>query len=555
MRIFCAIFIWIFLLIPSLAQVIPPQEEAGRAAQRFEPSITPQAQPPEDFIRLESTTPPPQANQVQLNISSVRLNGSTIYGGEVVQTIIGDTVVQTNLSVVFAAAEKLTKRYRDDGYVLSRVIVPPQELDPKGADIRLEAIEGFIDQVEWPAEIGGFRDLFSGFTKKIKASRPLNIRILERYLLLASDLPGLNFSSTLRRSNTNQRASTLVIEFTDQEHVDAAAQIDNRGTDGRGPLQYTLFGSIHNTLKQHETLQLTYAAAFEFEELQFFGGTYSQVLTSEGLSASISGNFDRGEPGTAALSAIAFESRSFSVVGELSYPLIRRRERNLTLAGSLFARNLTNEALAATLSEDQVRGFRIRAEFDQFDRFNGVTQVIGTFSQGVDGLGSTSNDNPLATRAAGRVDFTKLELGISRFQSLPHDFSLVARANGQFAFTPLLSSEECTFGGSAFGRAFEPSVLAGDTCIQLSTELRYDLSIPNSPLSQTQLYSFVDYASVFSRSPALGTPATSEAGSAGFGVRLGYKDFITGTFEGARQVSGSIDDDGWEFFFNLSARY
>jgi len=55
----------------------------------------------------------------------------------------------------------------------------------------------------WPAEkLARYRDFFSDYTARIVADRPANIRTLERYLLLANDLPGLKFSTSLKPSPT-----------------------------------------------------------------------------------------------------------------------------------------------------------------------------------------------------------------------------------------------------------------------------------------------------------------------------------------------------------------
>ena len=114
----------------------------------------------------------------------------------------------------------------------------------------------------------------------------------------------------------------------------------------------------------------------------------------------------------------------------------------------------------------------------------GLLNLPATLSQGIEGLGSTKNSNSLASRSAGRVDFTKFEGSVARYQSLPKGFSLVARVDGQYAFTPLLSAEEFTYGGSNYGRAFDSSVLAGDHGIKLSAELRHDPQIPKQSVFQ-----------------------------------------------------------------------
>ncbi len=121
------------------------------------------------------------------------------------------------LEVVYDIAKRITAKYGADGYVLSRAIVPPQELTPGGATIRIQVIEGYVSKVEWPREkLARYRDFFSDYTAKIVADRPTNIRTLERYLLLANDLPGLKFTTTLQPSKTEQGAAVLVVEVTEK---------------------------------------------------------------------------------------------------------------------------------------------------------------------------------------------------------------------------------------------------------------------------------------------------------------------------------------------------
>ena len=61
-----------------------------------------------------------------------------------------------------------------------------------------------------------YRDFFTDYARKITADRPTNIRTLERYLLLANDLPGLKFTTTLKASPTSPGASTLIVEVIEK---------------------------------------------------------------------------------------------------------------------------------------------------------------------------------------------------------------------------------------------------------------------------------------------------------------------------------------------------
>ena len=538
----------------ALAQSIPSSEEAGRAEERFAQPIAPRSQAAAPRFLLRSTEAPAQAKQMRLMVREITVEGSSIYTRADLSALTGMAIGSVSLQEIYDLAAKLTAKYSDDGYALSRVIVPPQSLDPEGASIRLQAIEGYIDQVKWPAGTEQYRDLFSSYEAKITAERPIRIKTIERYLLLAGDLPGLDFKSTLEPSEKRAGAATLVVDMS-EKRFDASATVDNRGTEGRGPYQYTLSGTANNVLKQHEALQVTYAGAFQTEELQYVSGNFRQVLNSEGLTFNFSGSYNTGEPGTEHLQAIQFETKSIAFQAGLSFPVIRTRERNLTVSALAFAKTALSNGLGDRINEDRFRGFRVGVNFDWYDKFKGVTQFTGTFSQGIEGLGSTKNDNAKASRATGRVDFTKIEGGIARYQSLPKGFSVVAKATGQHAFTPLLSSEECTYGGGSYGRAFDPAVLGGDHCVKLSAELRFDPQIEGNPFSQTQLYSFIDYGSVWRRKPASGVSKQNKASSAGAGIRLGIKDKIAANLEASRRLNGTVGENDWQGYFSISAKY
>jgi len=58
--------------------------------------------------------------------------------------------------------------------VLSRAIVPPQEFNPKGATVRIQVIEGWVNKVEWPKKLSRYRDFFSDYATRITTERPAN---------------------------------------------------------------------------------------------------------------------------------------------------------------------------------------------------------------------------------------------------------------------------------------------------------------------------------------------------------------------------------------------
>ena len=278
-----------------------------------------------------------------------------------------------SLQSIYDLARRITAKYGNDGYVLSRAIVPPQALNPKGAVVRIQVVEGYIDKVEWPPQLSHYRDFFSYYAyyaAKITAQRPANIRTIERYLLLAGDLPGLKFSSSLRPSATPD-ASVLVVQVA-EKHIAALAQLDNRGTPGQGPLEYLTSVTLSNLLHQDEALTLTYAGAIPFNELNYAALNYRQVLTGEGLAWFADGSYTWGSPDTAALDALQYRTFGPYADAGLSYPLLRSRERNLTISGLFFAWDTQSDVFSSTFTDDRLRGFRARVDGDFADPLQGI---------------------------------------------------------------------------------------------------------------------------------------------------------------------------------------
>jgi hemolysin activation/secretion protein len=241
--------------------------------------------------------------------------------------------------------------------------------------------------------------------------------------------------------------------------------------------------------------------------------------------------------------------------------VVRSRERNLTVSGLAFLSDnqgiILDDPRSPPSTFDRLRGYRLKVDADIADPLRGINQFNVTFSQGIEGLGSTENGQPLASRANGRVDFAKIEGTYSRLQPLFAGFSAFGAVYGQYGFTPLLSPEQCGYGGRFFGRAFDPSQFVGDNCILALAELRYDLPIASNFLSLMQLYGFVDYGNLGNHQPEPLTPGNIQAASVGGGVRFGWPSSITADLSVAHAIEGGVFDtahDDTRFFFIVTAR-
>src|SRR5437588_9927387 len=569
----CVSFAAVAPTVPSGAQLGPPSDQPGRERERFERLPAPLAQPGGPAISVPGIEAPPGAAETKLVIRQIRVLGATVYTAAQLTELYADLLGKTvTLQAVYDLAQRITAKYGGDGYVLSRAIVPVQRLDPNGAVVRIRVVEGYIERVEWPPELSTYRNFFSYYAGRITAERPVNIRTIERYLLLAGDLPGLKFKNSIKPHPSKAGAAILVVEVT-HKPGDFFARVDNRGTPARGPLEFLTSTTVNNLLHSYDAFTLTAAGAFKTRELQYYAANYRQGLTGEGLTYFATASYGFGHPGTEELEILNYRTRSFYAETGLSYPVIRARERNLNVSGLWFWSNdrgiFFDLADEPPSTHDRMRGMLVRVEADSADQVGGINQLYFVFSQGVRGLGATQNGQELASRINGRVDFSKMELTLSRLQPLPLPaFSALIAAYGQYAMTPLLVSEMCGYGGRPLRRGFDPSHVPSDSCLEALFELRYDVPIQLPALTQTQLYGFFDHGWLHNLAPVPGTFTSVDAASFGGGLRLGWLNAVTADLTvtqvaqgqgllGTTALPGALSAGprrNTRFFFILSAR-
>src|SRR4051812_2019917 len=165
----CRLFAVLALLclpVSAVAQVIPPDAQPGRERERFVDPQAPRARPGGETISLPSTVAPAGAESITLTISRVVVTGSTVYSDAELAVLYADMVGgEVTLAAVYDLARRITAKYGAAGYVLSRAVVPPQNFGRHGAVIRIQVVEGYIDQVIWPTEkLTRYRDFFTDYT-------------------------------------------------------------------------------------------------------------------------------------------------------------------------------------------------------------------------------------------------------------------------------------------------------------------------------------------------------------------------------------------------------
>jgi hemolysin activation/secretion protein len=447
--------------IRALAQTVPPlppETDPSRIQQQLQlPVSLPPQQQKITVPRPKESTPPPGAEQQKFRLNSLQVEGSTVYSPERLQKLEAEFLGRDiSLSDLYQIANRITQLYRQDGYVLSQAVVPEQTIERGKA--WLQVIEGFVERVDFTGAPQEQLNLLKRFGDKIVGLRPLSMRSLERYLLLTNDLAGIETQGVLSPgSSVGAAILTVDVKYNPTKNLE-----ENGQNSSSSPLQTQNTQLLNSSMGEGE--QITFSEAKNStasSELAYTGLGVSMPIGNEGLRVSFNSSYTNVRPGKD-LSQFDINGDTYSTSLGVAYPLIRSRASNLSLSGTFdwSDRSVTTSftGTTETLNEDRLRVLRLGLNFDRTDA-KGAWAGSAEVSQGIGGLGATTEGTaakPLS-RSSGSAAFTKLNLYLTRQQSLPAGLTLQLAGTAQMATNSLLASEQFGLGGDEFGRAFDSS--------------------------------------------------------------------------------------------------
>ena len=518
--------------------------EPGQIQKRIRPPEAPRG--PDQEITLPKPAPRPAVEEParKFVLVGVEIAGSTVYQPVALSFAYENLLSrEISLSDVEKILDRITQKYRGDGYILSRAIAPPQSIEV--GILRIQVIEGFVERVEYTGAKPGGERLLRGFADRIKAARPLSLAALERYLLLMADAPGLRVTPALKALDEARGAYLLQIGLR-HDPVDGFVNLDNRGTTPVGPLQAFAGVNLNSALGMLERTRLVaFTVPNAPEELRYGQIYHEQILNSEGTRAWFAVSRSTVDTG---------DSFGTRVTLGVSHPVIRSRETNLSVRLRFDALDSDKNEHAAAF-DDRLRVVRLGGRLGFKDGIGGTSSINAEISKGLDVLHATDRNATLTSRTNGRADFVKLKLDVVRRQKLVENLSLQLTASGQKSPHTLLSSEEFSVGGRRFGRAYDPSEISGNEGAAGALELRFDSPYKPAPMRRIQIYGYYDFGAVW----GAGFTRNSMA-SAGGGLRLGLPFDVNANVEFAWPLTRAITPDESDqrsprVFFNILAKF
>ena len=540
------------------AQAVPSSVAPGAIERGLQPA-------PPELKAGQIIVPPPHDSAAPDNAANIHfvLKGVTIAGATALPAdklattydhLIGQSI---SLADLYQAANAITALYAKAGYAISFGVVPAQTIRPDG-QVTIAVVEGYVAEIHVNGAPPRIARVIRGYGVKIMASRPLKTAALERFLLLANELPGAAVKSVFNRIEDGARGATQIDLNVSFKPVQASAEVDNRGSRALGPWRAIADVTLDSPLGLGDGLTLRGLQTLGRNTLRYDAASWSVPIDRDGTTLDLTVSNSASKPGTPQLSALAFGGTGWIGSAELEHVLLRSPTDRLAISVTGTAKWLDTTILSGPNSRDRI--YTLDTAVSYASRVgSGETSFVLRLTKGLGLFDATTSTSLLRSRVSGSGRYVDVQFSVARLQDLGGDFQLNLAAYGQLASGGLLASEQCGYGGAVFGRAFDDYEIAGDHCLMGSAELRYSPAWGRGDGMTTQIYTFSDTGIVWqATTPLPGEVRASTGSSVGLGLRSRLPSNISGSVEVDQPLGRVVAQEGNQdcrVFFSLSKAF
>ena len=463
----------ILLAQQAHADVLPTPDAANRASAP--PRLL--TAPPRDIALPRRADDPAQAaapeDPTPIPVRHVRVTGARLFPAEALEALVADLNGGTHtLGELARGAARITDHYRAHGWLLARAVLPPQTI--RDGEVEVRVIEGRLADVRLQVAPGSRIDasVLQARVAAIPLGEPLNQPLVDRTLLLLSDLPGARLKASLQ-AGAQPGDTTMSIDAEAAPLISGRIEADNHGSRYTG--QRRAGGSIvlDSPTGHGESISARLLAS---EGDLYYGRLAAQVpIGNSGLGTGLSVTRTQYALGSS-FADLDAQGQASVAEWQLSYPLIRSTDLNLTAQAAIERRRLKDEIRATGTSTGK------RATHGTLQLMLGIRDGVGAGADtrvalriGRGHLGFSSPDaaliDSLSARTAGR--YGTLNLDLQRNQRLGGGWGLLMMVSGQLASRNLDSYQKFVLGGVQGLRGYPSGEAVGDEGWLASGELYY----------------------------------------------------------------------------------
>lgn len=451
------------------------------------PQIPPSQIQPNELpkFKVEKTTPKlpsPTIDSQKISVKTLKITGQTLFDEQILISVAefksGSDLALSDLRLMTA---KIANYFHINGFFLAQVYLPTQTI--KDGVITIVVMVGEYGSVNFNNQSTLSSSLVTSLMKGIESGNVIEFGPLETRLLLLSDLPGVQVSSTLVPGAVSG-TTDLNIELTAGAFVTSSIEADNAGLPATGANRLGAIINLNNLTGLGDLASLrilssgvgmTYGrASYQIQvERATVGAAYTQIDYSLGKQYT-----DLGVHGIARITSVyssypLIRSRNLNLYAQLGFDY-RVYEDEINLINS--ATNIHNNVLMPGLYGDHRDSFGGR----------GLTTYSLTWSLGNLDIKTVAARNLDIQTANTHGPYQKLAFQTMRLQDVMETpFSLYGAVNGQVASKNLNIWEKMSLGGMYGVRSYPAGAAFGDQGYIVNLEARYLLpkwsnSIPGS---------------------------------------------------------------------------
>lgn len=527
----------------SAAQVLPPtREEVTRPQVPPPPARPPRLEIEGGVERAPCALDGPEYANIHLTLRDVQFEGLRGLSAADLTPAYAPYIGRDQpIAVVCEVRDRAATILRNAGYIAA-VQVPEQRI--ANGVVQFRVLMAHLTQVRVRGDATGAEKIIAGYLNKLTEQPVFNRYDAERYLLLASDLPGYAVRLTLRPAGT---VPGDVIGDVTVQRTPAYADINvqNGGSEALGPWGGLLRGQLFGLTGLGDRTTVSVFSTSDFKEQQTLQLAHDFRLGTEGLSIGDSFTYAWAKPSIPNAHVLA---KTLLNTFEADYPFIRRQDHSLRGALGMDLVNQDVRLDGIPLSRDRLRVGFARLGYDaistNFTRPDTSLaeplwhlNLLLELRQGLNIFGASPYCGPTGAKCLGPNDVPPSRLeghatatvlrytAYGEVRPVPKlTFALGARA--QYAWKPLLSFEEYSAGNYTVGRGYDPGSLLGDMGFGTQAEIRYGSRIQaNARKPAIESYAFWDHALVRNRDRLVITPGPEHLDSVGGGARVNFDRF------------------------------
>jgi len=308
-----------------------------------------------------------------------------------------------------------------------------------------------------------------------KVNGPLDLKRLERGILLANDLPGIGVGANLKPGEEVGHTD-VEVQIENRARFSTSMLADNYGSRSTGYERVMVSADLLNPLRLGDDLNATFLKTAGTDYMRF---NYSLPIGNDGWRVGTNATYLEYEVITIEYKSILPVGHSAGFGLEATYPIHRARDKNLNLEFNYDTKTFQNNDMSSgVISDYYTRIFSTALSGDFVDQWllDGATNNSKfTFDHGKNDLKTSPNFSTDLSNSHTHGIFNRAQLSFRRDQFLKNDYTLVIKGSGQWADHNLDSSQKFYLGGPTGVRAYPASEGSGSEGYLLNLELKKDL--------------------------------------------------------------------------------